>query len=253
MNMHDDSLRAAIEDAAGGPALTRREDLLASLVARIDAGGADVADAPVPAPALRSVPGGLRRVAARATGIGVGGWVAVAVGSAAAAAGVWLAAAPAPATEPDPVPALSPTASAQPSPSPSPSPSPVVSAGVAVPPLDQPVGEVVRDTLGPVISAVSLLGADGGPVGELLCGVTPTLSVTAQDAAGVESVSLQLTSAGGEVLTIPFARGGGSTWSAVVGPVALVGVVEADVVARDAHGNTATERATPLLSGGCSS
>ncbi|GIG54354.1 hypothetical protein [Demequina activiva] len=88
----DAALRALLTSAAGSPTVAGREELLASLTARIDSGGADVALAPASPTFLDAVdPAGVgapspARRTARAAGIGVGGWLALAAGAAAAAA-----------------------------------------------------------------------------------------------------------------------------------------------------------------------
>ncbi|WP_430866970.1 hypothetical protein [Demequina aurantiaca] len=90
MDRMDEELREMIAAASVSPSITRREELLDSLVSRIDAGGADVADAPTPAKLLEVVAAEpksttLPKPLVRAAGIGIGGWIAIAVGSAVAA------------------------------------------------------------------------------------------------------------------------------------------------------------------------
>lgn len=102
MDANSDRLGDTIRAAAPVATLTRRDELLASLTARIDAGPEDMAEAPAPGPFLAAVDGAVvappapalrpslpGRVAARAAGVGMVGWLAVAAGSAAAAAGAW--------------------------------------------------------------------------------------------------------------------------------------------------------------------
>ncbi|WP_084130745.1 hypothetical protein [Demequina sp. NBRC 110055] len=108
MSMSDRELRALLQDAAPTPRLRDRDALLDSLVARVEAGGVDVADAPAPAATLTAVRPALDetetvevaapaqrqrrgRLGVAAASISVAGWIAIGVGSAAAAAaGAWM-------------------------------------------------------------------------------------------------------------------------------------------------------------------
>lgn len=98
----DSDLRDLLAHAAPSAELTHRDQLLDTVMARIDAGGADVAEAPMPAessqdgvPILalfrgRSTGRGRGNSTTRAAGIGVVGWIALAAGTAAAATwGTW--------------------------------------------------------------------------------------------------------------------------------------------------------------------
>lgn len=260
----DEALRAALQDAAGSPALTRRRELLSSLLARIDAGGADVSDAPLPRAPLRALPtprfaapgatSPARKVAGRIAGIGVGGWAAVAIGSAAAAtAGVWLIAgsgsdpAVGPATAPIPAPAAVSSASA----SPTPQATPVAAHAPDLPPLGDPIDAVVDDLVGPVLSDVRLLASSGRSLGALGCDAASLVRVTVTDETGVAAVFLRVTGRTGDIATVPLARGRADTWSGVVTPLVLGGVVKAQIVARDGSGNTSTVPATQIFDGGC--
>jgi hypothetical protein len=273
MSDHDDHVQALLERATGSPTLTARDELLNNLVERIDAGGVDVEDAPVPRPRLTAISGGRKGGvhAARVSSIGLAGIVVLAVGTAAAASvGAWLAFGP----KAPPTPVMittEPTIDTAPIP---PIDSPHIesaatdAAQAVVPPDLEPVEEVpvldslgelvpgggtgdlgdigdLGDVLAPVISAISVGELRGTLLEILQCTATAPISVTATDDAAVTSVVARVTALGGIDVVVPLVNSGGNTWTGSLGALSLLqsislgAVATVTVEASDAAGNTA--------------
>ncbi len=254
----DDALRASLHRAAGSPSLANREDLMSALVERVEAGGVDLAQAPAPhaAPATNAgAPSGsgsrLRRFASRLAGLGLAGWITVAAGSAAAAAGAWLVLGPTSDDEPEPMPTPSPSASPSPDARPTaPLPSIVPSHLPVVGEVGDDIDDVVRDTVGPVVSAVRVFPASG-LVGDVTCDIGPTVNLRASDESGVAAVSLRVAAHGVPTVTVPLTRGSGDSWTGVAPALSLVGELTIDVIARDGAGNETTVSATHAFEASC--
>ncbi|MFW2514004.1 hypothetical protein ACNI3K_09520 [Demequina sp. SO4-13] len=112
----------------------------------------------------------------------------------------------------------------------------------------------VKDTVSPIIHAVDVNGLVGWVVTSLLCMDATPVSATVTDDVGVTAVSLDVTAGSGYTQSIPLSRGSGSTWTGVLAPVAALDLgilnrlVDVEVSARDAAGNTATSRSTVTVS-----
>lgn len=104
----------------------------------------------------------------------------------------------------------------------------------------------LADTVRPVIHAVDVGGLAHWLVGSLLCGQPAALAVTVTDDVGVVSVTVDVRTALGINASVPLSRGAGSTWTGILSPVVALDlgllntVIDVDITARDAAGNTAT-------------
>lgn len=268
MTDRDDPIKHALALASGSPTLTARDELMESLMARIDDGGSDVADAPLPAKALTAVSGGRpvrSRRSARLGGIGVVGIVVLTVGTAAAASvGAWLALNPHTPVGPV-VSTIAPTEDNLTVP-------PVISPEIervtgnlvesVTPPLEsfhgtdevlpaplEPLasGLPVADVLGPVISGVSVGELSGSVLDILTCVTGAPLSATVTDDSEVATVGAHITALGGAVdTTVPLAKTATDSWSGTIPGLKILQVVPlgslatVTVEATDSAGNTST-------------
>jgi|GEM_PF-2592459 len=246
----DDELRDALEAWAPTSSSANRGALVDVLVARIEDGGADVADAPAPLPVLMPVASGRKRVG-RIAGIGLFGWAAVAVGSAAAATGAWLLLderQPAPETpaitveSPAPTPSepqatippittnapsITDAASKPPSEATDPDPEPTIDVALPAPSdVEGELGDkatdavkdtvkdtvtVVKDVLAPVFGALHVEKPDGLLSGLAQCGTSVPLSVSVADDVGVTAVTASVELPSGTSAPVPL-RKMGDTW-----------------------------------------
>jgi hypothetical protein len=266
----DDELRQLLSDATGSPRLTARDELLESLLSRIDAGGEDVADAPLPRPMLEAVPARTTaaRIASRAAGIGVAGWAAIAVATAAAAtAGALLVLQPSPDAPPQlpPSTVVSTTPSVEdahltpsaPSVSLSPENLELPGVDITAPALPEPLGldpGGIVDTVAPVVSALDASSLTSGVLDLVGCTGTAPVAATASDAHGVTSATLSITIAGSDGARHAMTPVGDGRWVADVGPFAVAslgsvtGSATVRVEVRDAAGNIGARDATVPLS-----
>ena len=282
MTDHDDHIRNLLVRASGSPALAAREDLLDTLMTRLDAGGDDVAEAPLPGPRLATVPGGSPvrsrtvRGSARWSGVGMAGIVLLAVGTAAAASvSAWLALTP----QAPVAPVIAPVA---PSEDPLTVP-PVVSPNIesvtgsalepVLPPLAgfhsdeaalpatldelpsalSPTDVALADVLGPVISSVSVGELSGSVLDILMCATSAPLSANVTDDSEVAAVTVRITALGVADTSVPLAKTGAQSWTGAVGGLRILQAVPLDAVASvtveavDVEGNSSTSHTSVPL------
>lgn len=115
----------------------------------------------------------------------------------------------------------------------------------------------LQDTVAPVIDGVNLSGLVAWLLDSLLCAADSAVSVTASDNVGVDDVDLAIGVGNSTLIDLDLARGGGDTWTGAVAPLSVLDlgvlnrVVNVEVTATDAAGNTATmvtEKTVEVLS-----
>jgi hypothetical protein len=270
----DGELRELLAAATGSPRLANRQELLDALVARVEAGGVDVAEAPSPSPMLEPVPGDSPRgrLGTRITGIGVAGWIVIAVGAAAAAtASALLLLEPSSEAPPQIPPStaasatprigdilINPSAPASPfEPEEFELPSVDITApALPHPSLPDPAGIApadVVDAVAPVVSALDTSGLIGGALDLVACTGTAPVVATASDDTGVTSATVRVSVADAEMARVAMTHTGGGRWSAAVAPLgagsvgSVTGSATVTVEARDAAGNVGSHHATVPL------